>query len=634
MISTLRNQKKITTFVLWFIIAAFVGTIFFVWGVGDKVSKQNFALKVDGVVISDQDFQQKVETNRENFRRLFGNNADSLLKEGTIEKTVMDQIISETLLKNEALKLKVPVSNAEIAAAVQSIEAFQNNGQFDMQRYTDLLARNRLTPKLFEESIKNDITVQKMQDLIKKSVSVTDQELKNEYNYRNTSAVVNYIELNADEFASSVNVDDAAVKKFYDENKTAYRIPERANFKVLIFDPAQFKPQINISDKEVEAYYIKNKSTADTPEKVKASHILFKVNDWKNEKDAYDKAVLAKKVLAEIKAGADFAEEAKKYSDDGSAKDGGDLGYFTKGQMVVPFETVAFKLKPGEVSDVVRTQFGYHIIKVIDHVAGGGPETLEQAKPKIIETLTKEKADAEFRNAVYDKYKEIVTASNLTAYNQKHNNELPLAEIKNVTESGAGTPLAGKTDITKKIMRLNKTEISELIDSGAQKFIFEMTDKYDAYIPKYEDIKDIVKKDYIAKKSLEAAVNKAKEYAKLPGMSEVSAQSGKTFVTPAAFTRTEPINGIGMNEKLMTSIFLSKPGTFIAKPYTIGKKVFLVEVQSLTAPDMKNFAQQKDALTSALIGTKSEAALKDYIAALKKKAVIEVSDRYKAYYTK
>lgn len=631
MISTMRNQKKITAFVLWFIIAAFVGTIFFVWGIGDKVSKQNFAVKINDVTISDQDFQQRLDAARENFRRLFGNNSDALLKDNVLEKTVLDQAITETLLSQEAERLNIPVSDSEVAASVQSIEAFQDNGVFNMQRYTDLLARNRLTPQMFEANVRNDLTVQKITDLIKKSVYVTDQEIKNEFLYRNTSAVVSYVELNADDFNSSIKYTQEDLQKYYDANKKDYRVPEKADFKVLVFNPQQYTPNVAVSDKEIENYYINNKATLAQPEKVRASHILVKVADW-NNKSAVDAAQQKiDGILSEVKGGADFAEEAKKYSDDPSGKSGGDLGYFTKGQMVPQFEAVAFRLKPGDVSDVVKTQFGFHIIKVTDKQGSSEQPTLEMVKPKIIEEIKKAKTDASFRAAVYDKYRQIVDASNLSAYNLKHNNELPLAVLKGVTASGAGTPFAKMPDITKNIMKLNKSEISELMDAGTSKLVFEMTNKYPAYIPKLKDIQATVIKDYVSHKSIEAAAAKAEEYAKLGNIQAVGSASGKTPVTPVAFIRTEPISGLGMNNGLMDMIFKTKPGTFISKPYTIGKKVFLVEVVSLTKPDMKNLATQKDGIVSALVGTKSDAAFKDYVASLKKKAKIEVNDRYKAY---
>ncbi|MGE4319797.1 MAG: SurA N-terminal domain-containing protein [Deferribacterales bacterium] len=630
MISTLRNKKKLTAFALWFVIAAFVGTIFFVWGMGDKTAEANLAVEVDGVKISTTDFQQKVESTRENFRRLFGNNVDQLLKNDTIEKTVMSQVINEALLTNEAKRLKIPVSDAEVASYIQSMQAFQTDGKFDKERYTELLSRNRMTPQIFEASVRSDITVQKMTEIIKKSVTVSDAEIMNEYNYRNTQAVVSFIEFSADDALSGVKYTDADIAKYYDEHKDDYRVPQKADFKAVVFDPATYVPDIKVTDAEIEAYFIKNKEALSQPEEVKASHILIKVSDFKNDKEANEKFQLAKKVLAEIKAGADFAEEAKKYSEDGSASNGGDLGYFPKGQMVVPFETAAFALKTGEVSDIVKTQYGFHIIKVTDRKEATNP-TIDQVRDVVIEAIKQEKGQASFRTAVYDKYKEIVNASNISAYNEKSEQKLPVAEIKGITETGEGTPLAAMPDVLKKIMNLNKTEISQLIDLGNKKMIFEMTEKYESYIPKLDDIKANVTDDYKAVKSLEAMKATAKVYLSSASVKDASDKSGKVFSVSPAFIRSEPIAGLGMNNELMDSIFSSKPVSFLKEPYVLGRKVYLVQVDSLTKPAQDKLSEQKDQISSALLGVKSAEALKDYINALKKEAVIKASPRYQQY---
>jgi peptidyl-prolyl cis-trans isomerase D len=208
---------------------------------------------------------------------------------------------------------------------------------------------------------------------------------------------------------------------------------------------------------------------------------------------------------------------------------------------------------------------------------------------------------------------------------------LPIAELKGVTETGEGTPLQGMPDIAKKIMSLSKSEISQLLDSGDSKFIFEMTDKYESYIPKLEDIKEQVVKDFKAVKSIEAASAKAETDAKLETVAAISKEAKKSFTTTPAFVRTEPINGLGMNQELMDAIFAAKPGTVLKTPYTIGRKVYLVQVDSLTKPSKDKLAEQKDQIMSALIGTKSDTALKDYVGALRKAAKIEISPRYQQY---
>jgi len=628
MISTLRNSRKLVTFSLWFIIAAFVGTIFFVWGMGDKVANERFAAKVGDITISDQEYRQRLESTRENFRRLFGENVDNLLQGGSIEKTVMDNLINEALLKSEAARLEIPVSDAEVANYIQGMQAFRVDNRFDQETYRQILARNRLTPQIFETSIRADITLNKMEELIRKSVAVSDTEISKEYTYINTEASVRYLQLQADSFKKDIDANDEALKAFFEANKEDYRVPEKADFVYTAFDPVKFEEAPVVSDSEVENFFIKNKDSFKEEEKVKASHILFKVDNFEDEKAANEVYQKAKAVLKEIKAGAEFAEMAKKHSADGNAKIGGDLGFFQKGQMVKPFEEAAFSLKSGEVSDVVKTQFGFHIIKVAEHLQEKNP-TLDEVRDKIKAEIVSQKSASAFRSYVYEKYKDIVSASNITAYNNQAEKKLEVKSIEKLSSNAEKAPVAGMGDIAKKLMKLNKSEISQVTDVAGIKMIFEMVEKYPSYVPEFKIVKEAVANDYILAESLKKAQTGASEAAKLATMDEAAEKLQKNYATTPKFKRNEPIQGLGINQKLMNDIFSAKTGDFIQDSYTIGRNVFLVQVKDIIKPDASKISDmEKDQIKSSLFGTKSTQAVESYIEALKKETVIEINPRF------
>lgn len=632
MISSLRNKKKLITFSLWFIIAAFVGTIFFVWGVGTKTQDRLYAAKVNGVVISSKDFQDKVESTRAQFRRLFGKNVDEILKGNTLERTVMENLIDEALLTGEARRLGIPVSDAEVAAQVQSIKAFQVDGKFNQQRYVQLLQRNRLTPQVFEAGIKHNMLLKKMEDLIKQSVAISDKEINKEYIYRNSQASIRYLELNSASFAPQVKVTDDLVSKYYEANKEKYRVPEMADFKYVAFDPDTFKANPPVTEKEIESYFIKNKAAFKVPERVKASHIMLKVNDWKDETAANKVYQKAKKIREELLKGANFAKLAKKYSQDASAANGGELGYFTKGQMVPAFEKAAFATKPGHISGVVKTQFGFHIIKVEDHQQEKNP-TLDEVKGKIKEIIQAQKSQSAFRTHVFDTYKAILDKSNISAYNEQAKEKLPVKVIKGLTAEGNIAPLKGNKEVAGRLMKLTKSEMSQVLDVSGEQMIFEMTAKHSSYIPKLKDIKDKVTKDFVNDESLKLTQQKAKEASALKTMDDAAEMLKKTYVTTPLFTRSEPIEGLGMNQRLMTDIFRSNPGEFLKDAYTVGSKVFIVQVKDIVKPDVKKMdSDTRDNIKSTLFGVKSDAAEKEYVLSLKKKAKIEISPRFAHYY--
>lgn len=632
MISSLRNKKKLTTFSLWFIIAAFVGTIFFVWGVGDKAQEQLYAAKVNGVMITDQEFRQRVEDTRNQFRQLFGNNIDELLEGNSIEKTVMDTLINESLLRGEAEKLGIPASDAEVAAQIQSIQAFQTDGKFDQQLYVQLLGRNRLTPQIFEDSIRRDLTLQKMDDLIRKSVEVSPKEIDLEYVYRNTEASIRYLELSADDFIGGVELTDEALNAFYEENKEAYRVPTKADFKYVAFNAESYKGSFDATDSEIESFFIQNKDAFKEAEKVSAAHILLKVDNWSDEMAANEIYKKAKDIREQLANGADFAALAKKYSQDGTAQTGGELGFFTRGQMVPEFEKAAFETKPGEISDVVKTQFGFHIIKVNEYVPETNP-SLDQVRDRIAAMIKDQKAQSSFRTYVFDTYKQIVNKSNITAYNADAEEKLEVHEIKGLSAAGDVAPLLGNTNAATRLLVLNKSELSQVMEVGEDKMIFEMTEKYDSYIPELNDIKEQVTADFMKAKSLELAQNTAKEAAQLATMDDAANQLKKSYTTTPKFKRNDPITGLGINQRLMGDIFTSEAGKFIQDAYTVGSKVFLVQVKEIYKPDASLMSDQEKAeIKAALYGTKSTQAVESYVANLKSKAEIIINQRYSEYY--
>jgi peptidyl-prolyl cis-trans isomerase D len=632
MISSLRNKKKFTQAALWFIIAAFAGTIFFAWGVGDQVSESLYAAKVDGTIITDNDFRQKVDTTREQFRQLFGNNVDDFLTGDTLEKTVMETLINETLLRNEAARLSLPVSDAEVAMNVQNIQAFQTDGQFDQELYVQLLSRNRLTPQIFEESMRQDILLKKMEDLIKQSVAVSDAEIEAEYIYRNTQGSVRYLELAADDFVGKVQITDEAVAGFYEKFKEQYRRPERADFIYTIFSPADAESAVTASDAEVEQFFIKNKESLKEPESVNAAHILLKVSNWADENAANEIYKKAKDIREKIVGGAEFAGMAEIFSEDTTAENGGELGWFTKGQMVAEFEKAAFETKPGEVSDVVKTEYGFHIVKVNDYKPEVIP-TLDDVREKLREMIVQQKKQNSFRSYVYDKYREILNKSNITAYNQDAETKLSVKAVSGVTANGGEGILANQPAVAAKLMLMQKSEISQVLDVNGEKIIFEMTEKYDSYIPELEAIKGTVTADFLKYESLLAAQSKAEEASKLATMDEAAEMLKMNYSTTPKFKRSEPITGIGLNDEMMKDIFASEAGQFIQKSYTVGGRVYVVQVKEIVKPDFKEAdAGVRDQIRTELYGVKSTAAVQGYVNTLAAKAKISVNQRYSQFY--
>src|SRR5439155_24471009 len=322
---------------------------------------------VDARSVTVAEFRRRYLAQVNAYRQSYGGNlSDAVLQQLQVPQQVLQQMIEENAEIAEAQKMGITASDEEVRQQIMSIPGLQENGHFiGEDRYRALLRAQDppMTPADFEQTVRQGIMLDKFRAGLTEWMAISDQELEHEYKQKNEKVVLDIVAILADNFKNQVNPSDAEIAAHFDANKEKYRIPEQRKIKFVRIETANVASKIKIPREEVERYYNEHLGQYTTPEQIRASHILLKT-EGKNDADV---KVKAEGVLKEVKAGGDFAALAKKYSeDDSNAQQGGDLDYFTRGRMVPEFDTAAFALAPGEVSGLVKTQFGYHIIKVID----------------------------------------------------------------------------------------------------------------------------------------------------------------------------------------------------------------------------------------------------------------------------
>jgi len=628
MITSFRNKRTFILISLWFIVFAFIATIFLVWGMGDKAQQTNIVAKIDGQPISNEEFVNTFNRKRDELRQLLGDAYIKLFDEKKLEKLVFNDIVARRLLLKEAYKRNIPVSDSEVLSYVTSIDAFKRNGKFDKELYHQLLGRNGMIPEQYESSIKASLLMSKLEALVKRSVTVGDLEIQKEYIYRNSKAIVEYIKLEPSFFEPAVKVTDEALKEFYNKNKESYRIPEKIKVKYVELSEDNFKPELKISDADLEKFYIKNKNKYDIQESVTASHILTLVKDWKDEALVAKQKKKLQDVLKKIKAGSDFAEMAKKYSEGPSGAKGGELGKFTKGQMVPEFEKAAFAMKKGEVSDIVKTQFGFHIIKLTDKQEAK-KMSFKDVKDTIKEQLTTERKAILYKEHLFALYKEIVKASNITAYNKTAEKKLEVKELPEFSVLDKPALLAAVPGQADRLFKLQKSEISQVITIQGKRYVFELISKTPSFIPEFDKLKGLIKEDYVAAESLKEAEKAASTAVKGGDMEKAAEVLSKSYTTTTAFKKKESIPGIGYNSKLADAIFRAKEGTFLKEAFTVGGKVYLLRLKKKIRPDMKELDKEKEQIRKDIYTIKSDEAFNSFITSLKEKAKIEISPEYK-----
>lgn len=395
MFDAVRNNKRIVQVFLALITLpfAFFGVESYVRsvGTGDDVAR------IGDVKITQQQFQQALREQQERLRNQMGGQFDpKMLDMPQARQAILDDLVDQQLLIQEAGKRKLFASDEAIRRTIGGIEAFKIDGKFSPERYEAALKTQGMTPAGFEARLRQDLTLQQLATAVSQSGliarTVSDRILAMQTERRD----VQEYRIGLDAFLDKVKLADGAAKKFYDENSRQFEMPEQAKAEFVVLSMETIGAQLAVSEAEAKAWFDGHKERFQQPEERRASHILVA-----SEKIGKDQAkAKAEALLQEIRKNpAAFADLAKKNSDDpGSAAKGGDLGFFGRGMMVKPFEDATFTLKDGEISGIVESDFGFHIIKLTGiHAAKEKP--FAEVKGEIEAELKKAAASRKFAEA-------------------------------------------------------------------------------------------------------------------------------------------------------------------------------------------------------------------------------------------
>jgi peptidyl-prolyl cis-trans isomerase D len=313
-----------------------------------------------------------------------------------------EQLINEKALVAEAHRMGLRASDDELRDELQHGQLgsmlFPDGKFVGQEEYENFVQRNDLTVPQFEGLEKDFILVRKLRALVASSAFVGDTEVRDEFNRRNTKVKFEYAVITQADILKGLHPTDEELKAFYERNKATYNnsIPEKRQIQYVVVDSAKIAAATNVTDQDLQAYYDQHREEYRVPEQVKVSHILIKTplpapGAKEDEKAIADARAKAEGVLKELKAGGDFAKLAEKYSDDpGSAKSGGDLGWIGHGRTVPEFEKAAFSLGKGQTSDLVKSSYGFHIIRVEDKQEAH-LKTLAEVKSEIEEKVKQQK---------------------------------------------------------------------------------------------------------------------------------------------------------------------------------------------------------------------------------------------------
>ena len=463
---------------------------------------------VEGAPITVGAFQRRYAAQMNAYRQAYGGQMnEQLLRQRGIDRQILQQLVDEEAMVAEARRQGITVSDVEVRERILNMPAFQENGRFiGEQRYRQVLQFNTppFTPAEFEDNLRRALMIEKLRGAITGWIAVTDSEGADEYRRRSEKVELDVGPVGAEEFRSQVTVTDAELSAHYEANKESYRVGEQRRIKYALVDVDQVRAGITVPDAEVEAFYQQNIAQYTTPAQVRASHILFSTEG----KDEAEVRARAEQVLTQARAaGADFEALARQHSDDESNKDrGGDLDYFGRGRMVPEFENAAFQMKPGEISDLVRTSFGFHIIKVAD----SQPEVvrpLDDVRNEIVDQLRWQKAQTEAETLA----KAVASAATTPADLERVAGERQL-EFRETGLFAAGQPidaLGVQPELSSAIFAMKEGEVSQPQRVARGWVVATVSGRRDAYVPALDEVRDRVRDDVVADKAAALARERA-----------------------------------------------------------------------------------------------------------------------------
>jgi peptidyl-prolyl cis-trans isomerase D len=628
MLDRMRRHMSWLKWSLGLVVLAFV--IFyipdFLRGNGADAASGDTIARIDGQDITANEFRRTYQAQLQAYRSAYGGQmSEQLLKQLGVEQQILQQMVDERAALAEARRLGITVTDAEVRQRILAIPAFQDSGAFiGEQRYQQLLRLQRppMSPSEFEDNVRRQLTIQKLRSSLTDWLSVADKDLEQEYRRRNDKVKLAVVTFTADKFRSQVTASDADIATYFDGHKDSFKIPEKRKIRYLLVDIEALRSKVVVPPAEIERTYNANVEQYSTPEQVRASHILLKTE---GKDDATVKAK-AEDVLKQARAGADFAELAKKFSEDeASQKNGGDLDYFGRGRMVAEFDQVAFTLEPNKISDLVKTQYGYHIIKVVDKRAAI-TRPLADVRQQIQDQLAYERAQAQAADLAQALEKDVTKPADFDR----------VAKEKGliVQESGffaRDEPILGlgqSPEAASKAFDMKQGDVAGPL-RASRGFVFEtLVAKQDPYVPKIDEVKERVREEVIKQKARDLSQQKAAEIAaKLkaaPDFEKAAKAAGLEAKTTELIARESPIPDLGVAKAVEDAAFkLDVGGVSDAIVTDNGTAVVKVlDKQLVTATD---WTSAKDRFREELLTDRRNRFFGAYMVKAKQKMKIEVN---------
>jgi peptidyl-prolyl cis-trans isomerase D len=611
------------------ILLGFIAVVMTFWGLGTGFFNQVHPVAtIDGSRVLPDEVNIESDRIRQMVQNMYGANATAVLKSINLRQEALDRIIENHLIDREARHLGLRISRQELEDQIQSQKAFQVNGAFDFRTYQEVLRENGMLPTDYEAETRTAMLGDTLQRMIGEGVQVSAEEVRHAYDLQNQNISLSYLKIGWQQFAAKIAPTDQQVAAYYQAHREQLREPERVQIEYIHYAPLVMANKIIPSDKEIEDFYKSNlKSRFTHPEMAHASHILISVAPDATAKAKAEAKARAEDILKQVKKGADFKKLAARYSDDKSNRqDGGDLGWFPRGEMIQPFNDAVFSMKPGQIQ-IVETKFGFHVVK-LDGLKPAHTDTLAEARPAIIQALrttagaklAREAIDRDLSLALSGKsLQEIAKASGLVVVTPP-----PFAKDEEIQGVGHDPQLAAAA------FGLGIDDV-RAVPAGGAPFLIKLDKTIPSHIPPLKEIEAKVRAAYVrqaAEADAHAEANKLLAGIKSPAdLQKIAAENKLTVETAGPFPRaSHGVPGVGDFSEVTDAAGMmpAVPGVFDHAMERDGDW-YIFELTARTAPGQQEWEHDQKQFTEEYVARKRAQAWTRYLDGLKAGAKILIN---------
>lgn len=578
-------------------------------------AKQGVVAQVDGGEITADDVRQTARQMLQQQMPQGGANVGMLLPFFT--QRAAEQLITRQALLSEAGRMGLRVTPDEVKDELQHgryAATFFPGGSFiGEQEYEDMLQRANLTPTKFEESVGNDLMLTKLQALISGTANVSEAEIHQEFIKQNTKVKFDYAVLKQDDVKKGLHPTDEELKAYYESHKAGYAnsIPEKRKVKYAVIDTSRTEAGVQVTQDELRSYYDQHRDQYRVPEQVKVSHILIKTPlpgpDGKvDEKGVAEAQRRAEDLLKKVKSGENFEELAKKYSEDpGSAKQGGSLGWVGRGQTVPEFEKTAFSLPKGQISDLVKSSYGFHIIRVDDKQEAHS-KSLDEVKDQIEPVLKHQKGQQIAQKKAEDLLDQ-ARAKGLDAAAAAQSVPVITSEFFGRKDMLPG--LGPAPQFMDAVFAAQENSPPDVAQGSQGIVVFQLLGIKPASTPSFEEIRSKVEDEFKNERSRELLSQKVQELSDRGkaehDLKRAAKELGAAYKTSDLVLPDGQVPDVGSMSGQASVAFTMKPGE-ISGPINSGSDAVVLQLVDSQPPPEADFAAKRDQIRDTLMQSKQQ----------------------------